>query len=96
MQAQQMLKSMTTAGMALSLSLNNNLKVTPAKSLNGELRSTLSMYKPALVNCLQRQVGNGGEPPPDRCCWPTSFAMNGEKIDLFNRRGDRLGAQGKP
>lgn len=53
MQPRQLLESFTAAGLAVSLTLDNGLKVTPAKALNDDLRGTIKAHKAALVEYLR-------------------------------------------
>lgn len=90
MHTQQLLKALTEAGMAVSLTHDRNLKVTPAKSLTEELRNSIRAHKANLVEFLQRQAANDPTPDADRWCWPASSAMTGNEIELFGRRADHF------
>jgi len=74
MQTRQLLESFTAAGLALSLTSDNGLKVTPAKALNDDLRDTIKAHKTALVeylqwvtvnDCTESQEGNPSKPNLD-------------------------------
>lgn len=98
LRASDLLDTFTAAGMALSLTSENGLKVTPAKALTNELRETIKANKAMLVDHLQRVAANDtvAEPQadPDRWCWPHSAAMNGQEIDTFTARLARFTDKG--
>jgi hypothetical protein len=98
LRASDLLSTFTAAGMVLSLTPENGLKVTPAKALTNELRETIKANKAMLVDYLQRMAANDSvaEPPmdPDRWCWPHSAAMNGQEIDTFTARLARFTDKG--
>lgn len=98
LRASDLLDTFNAAGMALSLTSENGLKVTPAKALTNELRETIKANKAMLVDYLQQMAANDSvaKPPmdPDRWCWPHSAAMNGQEIDTFTARLARLTDKG--
>lgn len=58
MEALQLLNALTTAGLALSVTPDNGLKVTPAKALTDELRASIKEHKAELVGCLLNTAAN--------------------------------------
>jgi len=58
MEAQQLLKTLTTAGLALFVTPDNGLKVTPAKALTDELRASIKEHKAELVGYLLNTAEN--------------------------------------
>lgn len=98
LRASDLLSTFTAAGMTLSLTAENGLKVTPAKALTNELRETIKANKAMLVDYLQRMAANDAVAAPladpDRWCWPHSAAMNGQEIDTFTARLARFTDKG--
>lgn len=96
--ASELLDRFTAAGLVLSLTPDSALKVTPAKALNDELRTTIKANKAMLVDYLQRTAANDTtttpSSDPDRWCWPHSEAMNGREIDTFTARLSRFTDKG--
>ena len=56
MQPMEVLGTLTATGLAVSLTPDLGLKVSPARLLTPELRVLIQAHKPALVECLQRQA----------------------------------------
>jgi hypothetical protein len=86
--AVELLDTFAAAGLALRLTRDNSLMVTPAKALNDQLRASIRANKAVLVAQLKCDVASGGTNPapatdPDRFCWPHSEAMNTLEIDTF-------------
>lgn len=96
MQARQLLADISAAGMVVSLTQDNKLKVTPARALTDELRNSIRLHKSELVGFLQRQAANDPTPDADRWCWPHSTAMNGSEIETFTMRLMQFTDKGMP
>lgn len=58
MEALQLLKTLTAAGLAVSLTPDNGLKVTPAKALTYGLRAIIKAHKAVLVEYLLDKAEN--------------------------------------
>lgn len=96
MQAQyapELLDSLSAAGLALSLTTDAGLKVTPASALTPELRDLIRASKEVLIGWLQRHPANDGGAPnpapapgPDSWPWPHSPAISAREVDLFTAR----------
>lgn len=56
MQPMEVLGTLTATGLAVSLTPDLGLKVSPARLLTPELCVLIQAHKPALVECLQRQA----------------------------------------
>lgn len=98
LQAANLLDTFSAAGLAVSLTSENNLKVTPAKALTDELRVTIKANKALLVDYLQRVAANDNlaESPLKLSyqCWATREAMSEEEIDTFIVRLERFAEKG--
>lgn len=97
--ASDVLDTFTAAGLVLSLTPDNALKVTPAKALTDDLRAAIRANKTMLVDYLQRAAANDATATtpaadPDRWCWPHSTAMNGREIGTFTARLARFTDRG--
>ena len=58
MQALQLLEAFTAAGLAVSLTPDYGLKVTPAKALTEDLRASIKTHKAVLVDYLLHSATN--------------------------------------
>lgn len=58
MQALQLLETFTAAGLAVSLTPDYRLMVTPAKALTDDLRASIKAHKAVLVDYLSRTAAN--------------------------------------
>lgn len=98
LRASDLLGTFTAAGMVLSLTSENGLKVTPAKALTNELRETIKANKAMLVDYLLRlapsdTLGEATE-NPERWCGPHNEAMNEDEINTFTARLARFTDKG--
>ena len=98
LQPTEVLSTLEAAGLVLSLTPDNGLKVTPASCLTDTLRAIIRECKPMLVDHLRRTAANDVVPvpatDPDRWCWPSSPAMNTREIDQFLLRQSRFTDRG--
>lgn len=60
LQPKEVINTLTAAGLALSLTADNNLKITPAKALTDDLRKVVKLNKQALVKYLKQAPANDG------------------------------------
>jgi hypothetical protein len=58
------------------------------------LSSVLAVPHPAMLE--KRIFSSAVIEVPERWCWPHSLAMNGQEIDIFKMRLDKLKAKGLP
>ncbi len=58
MQAPQLMETLTTAGLDVSLTPDYGLKVKPAKALTDDLRASIKMHKAVLVDYLRYTAAN--------------------------------------
>lgn len=91
MPARQLLDILTQAGLAVALTPDNALKVTPAKALTDDLRHSIKAHKAALVSYLQRTT-----PTTDTDRWrvPHPVAWDSKEIDTFTARLERFTDKG--
>lgn len=84
------------AGLTVTLTPDNGLKVTPSSILTQALRDVIRAGKDVLVDRLRHEAANdlntatANGPAHDRTewCWPHSIAMNGREINTFTARLD--------
>lgn len=96
--ASELLDTFTAAGLVLSLTPDNALKVTPARALNDEWRATIKTNKAMLVDYLQHTAAKdsvtSSSVAPDRWYWPHSTAMNTVEIEAFTARLETFAEKG--
>ena len=94
LQPNEVIETLTAAGLALSLTPDNNLKISPAKALTDHLRTTIKINKQALVKYLLQTPVNDAPAVDDTTCEAKREAYE-ERAAIMEHMGgiDRIEAE---